>query len=82
MGCHCLLQVIRLSTPIFLGFPGGSDSKESAYNAGDLGSIPELGRFPWRRAGQPTPVLLPGESPGTEKPGGPRGSHKEVDTTE
>ena len=28
-----------------LGFPGGSDSKESACNAGDLGSIPGLGRF-------------------------------------
>ena len=27
-----------------LGFPGGSDGKESAYNAGDLGSIPGLGR--------------------------------------
>ena len=27
------------------GFPGGSDSKESAYNAGDLGLIPGLGRF-------------------------------------
>ena len=26
------------------GFPGGSDSKESACNAGDLGSIPGLGR--------------------------------------
>ena len=26
------------------GFPGGSDGKESACNAGDLGSIPELGR--------------------------------------
>ena len=25
---------------ISLGFPGGSDGKESAYNAGDLGSIP------------------------------------------
>ena len=40
----------RLSTPIFLGFPGGSDSKESACNAGDLGSIPGLGRSPWGRA--------------------------------
>ena len=28
------------------GFPGGSDSKESACNAGDLGSIPGLGRSP------------------------------------
>ena len=36
----------RLPTPVFLGFPGGSDGKESACNAGDLGSIPELGRPP------------------------------------
>ena len=28
------------------GFPGGSDGKESAYNAGDRGLIPELGRCP------------------------------------
>ena len=45
------------------GFPGGSDSKEFAYNAGDPGSIPGLGR-PWRRKWQPTPVLLPGKSHG------------------
>jgi len=29
---------------MFLGFPGGSAGKESAYNTGDLGSIPGLGR--------------------------------------
>ena len=29
-----------------IGFPGGSEGKESAYNAGDLGSIPGLGRCP------------------------------------
>ena len=29
-----------------LGFPGGSDSKDSTCNAGDLGSIPGLGRSP------------------------------------
>ena len=29
-----------------LGFPGGSDSKESACKVGDLGSIPGLGRSP------------------------------------
>ena len=28
------------------GFPGGSDSKEYACNAGDLGLIPTSGRFP------------------------------------
>ena len=30
----------RLPTPVSLGFPGGSDGKESSCNAGDLGSIP------------------------------------------
>ena len=29
-----------------MGFPGGSASKESACNVGDLGSIPGLGRSP------------------------------------
>ena len=29
-----------------MGFPGGSDSKESACNAGDKGCIPGLGRSP------------------------------------
>ena len=29
-----------------MGFPGGSDGKESACNVGDPGSIPRLGRSP------------------------------------
>ena len=36
----------RLPTPLFLGFPGGSDGKESACNVRDLGSIPRLGSSP------------------------------------
>ena len=36
----------RLPTPIFLGFPGGSAGNESACKAGDLDSIPVLGRSP------------------------------------
>ena len=39
----------RLSFPAaceILGFPGGSDGKESACNVGDLGSISGLGRSP------------------------------------
>ena len=44
-----------------MGFPGGSDGKESTCNAGDLGSIPGL---------EPTPVFLPEKSPWTEEPGG------------
>ena len=44
--------------------------KASAYNVGDLGSIPCLGRYPWRRKWQPTPVLLPRKSHGwMEEPG-------------
>ena len=43
------------------GFPGDSDGKESACNAGDPDSIPGSGRFPWRREWLPTPVFLPGE---------------------
>ena len=35
------------------GFPGGSDGKESACNAGDFGSISELGRFPGEGIGYP-----------------------------
>ena len=36
-----------------MGIPGGSDSKESAYNAGDLGSIPRSGRSPGKGIGNP-----------------------------
>ena len=46
-----------------MGFPGGSDSKESACNAGNLGSIPGLGRSPEKEMAT-HPVFLPGESHG------------------
>ena len=36
----------------------------SAGDIRDVGWIPELGRFPWRRKWQPTSVFLPGESHG------------------
>ena len=36
-----------------LDFTGGSDSKESAYNVGDLGLIPGLGRSPAEENGGP-----------------------------
>ena len=35
------------------GFPGGSNGKESACNAGDAGLIPELGRSPGEGNGNP-----------------------------
>ena len=41
-----LILYIKYMTNENLGFPGGSDGKESAFNAGDLGSIPGMGRSP------------------------------------
>ena len=43
----------RLPTSVFLGFPCSSAGKESACNAGDLGSIPGLGRSPGEGNGYP-----------------------------
>ena len=36
-----------------MGFPGGSDSKESVCNVGDMGSIPGFGRSPGGGHGNP-----------------------------
>ena len=47
------------------GFPSGSNGK-----CGRPGFDPWVRKIPWRRAWQPTPVFLPGESPWTEEPGG------------
>ena len=51
------------SLMLFAGFPGGSDDKESAYNAGGPGLIPGSEKSPGE-------VFLPGESPWTEERGG------------
>ena len=48
----------------YMGFPGGAVVKNSPANTGDprdVGSIPGLGRFPWSRKWQSTPVFLPGK---------------------
>ena len=46
-----------------LGFPGGSDSEESAHNVGDPSLIPGLRISSGKRNGYspPPPVFLPGE---------------------
>ena len=44
---------IKPVNPKGLGFPGGSEEKVSACNAGDLGSIPGLGKSPGERNGNP-----------------------------
>ena len=60
--------------------------KSPPANAGDIkrhGFDPWVRKIPWRRAQQPTPVFLPGESNGQRSQGGysPRDC-KESDTTE
>ena len=49
-------------------FPDGSAGKESACNAGDLGSIPGLGRSPGVGNGNPLQYSCL-ENPWTEEPG-------------
>ena len=44
--CPAWLQIQLLFNVSSGGFPGGSDCKVSAYNAGDLGSVPGLARSP------------------------------------
>jgi len=41
-----------------LYFPGGIAIKNLYVYAGDVGSIPGLGRFTWRRKQQPTPQFF------------------------
>ena len=60
----CPFSFCLQSFSAFLGFPGGSDGKESACKVGDVGLNLGLGRFPWRRKWQPPPVFFTGESYG------------------
>ena len=74
--------LFKASVYASMGFPGGSEGKASAYNVGDLGSIPGLGR-PLEKEMATTPALLPGKSHGWRSlvSYSPWGS-KELDTTE
>ena len=66
-----------------LGLAQCLNSKESACNAGDPGSIPGSGRFPWRREQLPNLVFLPRESHGQRSLAAySLWGHKESDTTE
>ena len=54
-----------------MGFQGGSVVKNPPANAGDLGSIPELGRSTGEGNGNPIhSIILAWEIPRTEEPGG------------
>ena len=57
----CIGQCYSLNLsqpPLSLDFPHSSVSKESACNAGDLSSIPGLGRSPGERKGNPLPLCV------------------------
>ena len=54
--CVCVYVYTHTHTHIYMykeGFPDSSNRKESAYNAGDLSSIPESGRFHGEGTGNP-----------------------------
>ena len=59
----------RVRQRVRQAFPGGSDGKESACNAGDPGSNPGLGRFPGEGNAYPLQVSCL-EDPWTEDHGG------------
>ena len=64
-------------------FPGGSDGKSICLQCGRPGFDPWVGKIPWRRKWQPTPVLLPGKSHGQRSLAGcSPWDRKGLDTTE
>ena len=63
--------------------PGGSEVKASACVSGRPGFDPWVGKIPWRRKWQHTPVFLPGESHGLRSLADCSSQGcKELDTTE
>ena len=83
---HVSIMPLLLNSVVasyLLGFPGGSDSKESACNVGRPRFNPRVGKIPWRRKWQPTSIFLPGEFHGMKSLAGysPWG-HKESYKTE
>ena len=57
-------HLIKWTTLEYYGLPQWLNGNESACTAGDVGeagSVPGLGKMPWRKKWQPTPVFLPGE---------------------
>ena len=84
----CLLSSARKGLKVSVSllpnrlFPGGSDGKQSASKAGDLGSVPRSGRSPGERNGYLMQYSCL-ENPGTEEPGGLQSmGHKKLDRTE
>ena len=80
------MNEFKLTMTRWGGFPGGASGKEPSHQCRRrkrLGSDPWVGKMPYRRAWQPTPVFLSGENHGQRSLAGysPWG-RKESDTTE
>ena len=75
--------ITQLNLSHMLDFPGGSDSKSIYLQCGKPRFDPWVGKIPWRRKWQPTPVFLPGKSHGQRSLAGysPWGRN-ELDMTE
>ena len=64
---HFLSIVNNAAVNVRVGFPGGTSGKEPPCQRRRhkrRGFNPRVGKIPWRRTWQPTPVFLPGESHG------------------
>ena len=70
LGWEVPLEKGQATHPVFLCFPGGSNGKESACNAGDLGFIPGQGKLPGEENGGYPLQYSCLENPRTEEPGG------------
>ena len=66
LSTHILYIIYRISTIYYMG---GSDGKEPAYNVGDLGSIPGMGRSLGEGNGNPLQYSCL-ENPMDEEPSG------------
>ena len=78
-----MAEYLFLGMCVCMGFPGSSAGKESAFNAGDPGLIPGLGRSPG--GGNDNPLQYSGlENPHQQRnlAGYSPWAHKELDTTE
>ena len=60
--CICIYKCT-----LYMGFPWWLNSKDSTGQCNRHGFDPWVGKIPWRTAWQPTPVILPGESPRTKE---------------
>ena len=74
--------ILTTALRLIQSFPRGSDGKSICLQCGRPGFDPWVGKIPWRRKRQPTPVLMPGKSHGQRSLIGysPWG-RKESDTT-